>query len=543
MTLARVWIAGLQPISWTLQRYIFREMAKTFVMTSVALTAVGSLGGGVLRMVQMGDVTTEQFFRLLWLVLPLSVVMTLPVAALFSAASTYGRLSADNEFVACRSSGINMHVLFLPTLVLSLFSAGVTFACINYVIPGMVRGLTEFIAADIPAYIQRRLSEPGGVGLGPGRRCYADRALIDPDNPDRVILEGVAFIEASETDWSRFGTAQTVVLQVDRSEETPLVDGVMLNVTYYDRAKGQFADTKSQQFPRNKLGQLSIRQLKYLDLKDLFYYRNHLDEWHDVREAVDRLRMQVGARALFDDLYKQWQNDGHTLTLRDAQTTLVVSAKSAARFGDGSGLQLTGVHIIEQSSGRERTCRAARADVDIARAPKLADCGIRVDAYDAVIEAEGQVTERPREAFGPLALPKATVDAVMAMPMSELLKPDPTMSKSNPLERRRLKAAGERGLTLRKIDAIISQRFAYSVSAFVLVILAAALGIVFRGAHAIVAFGISFVPSLVVMITIIMGRQMTQNAGTHLAGLSVMWSGIALVAVMDVWMLTRVVRR
>jgi len=67
--------------------------------------------------------------------------LTLPIAALFSAASTYGRLSADNEFVACRSSGINIHVLFMPALVLSLFSALVTFVFINFVIPGMVRNL------------------------------------------------------------------------------------------------------------------------------------------------------------------------------------------------------------------------------------------------------------------------------------------------------------------------------------------------------------------------------------------------------------------
>jgi len=518
-------------------------MVKTFVLTSVAMTVIGSLGGGVLRMVQMGDVTTGQFLRLIWLVLPLSVVMTLPVAALFSAASTYGRLSADNEFVACRSSGINMHVLFLPTVVLSLFSAGVTFGCINYVIPGMVRGLTEFIAADIPSFIQRRLNEPGGVGLGPGRRCYADRAIIEPENPDRVVLEGVAFLEATETDWLRFGTAQTVVLEVDRTQEAPLVDGVMLDVTYFDRAKGQFADFKRQQFPRNSLGELTKRRLKYLEPADLFYYRRHLDEWHEVRDAMQKLRLQVGARRLFDDLTRRWVSGGNTLTLGDEATALSVSADSAVRYGDGSGLQLTDVTIVERRGGREITCRAARADIEVARGPTLESSGIQVDAYDARVEAEGQVTERGKERFGPVPLPQAAVDDVLATPMAELLERDPAIGDAHPIEKRRKRAAGIRGVTQRKIDAIISQRFAYSASAFVLVILAAALGIVLRGAHAIVSFGISFVPSLLVMVTIIMGRQMAQNAVTYLAGLSVMWSGIALVAVLDVWMLTRVVRR
>ena len=76
-----------------------------------------------------------------------------------------------------------------------------------------------------------------------------------------------------------------------------------------------------------------------------------------------------------------------------------------------------------------------------------------------------------------------------------------------------------------------------------LVILAAALGIIFRGSHVMTAFGISFIPTLFVIIAIVMGRQMTHNANTHLSGLLLMWAGIVVVAGLDVWMLTRVLRR
>ena len=76
-----------------------------------------------------------------------------------------------------------------------------------------------------------------------------------------------------------------------------------------------------------------------------------------------------------------------------------------------------------------------------------------------------------------------------------------------------------------------------------LVALGAALGIVFRGSHAVVAFGISFVPSLVVMVLIVAGKQMAQNAATHGAGLLLLWSGILLVCGLDGWVMTRVLRR
>ncbi len=518
-------------------------MGKTFVLTALALSAILGLGGGVLNMIQMGDVTTGQLFRLIGLVVPLSVALTLPVAALFSAASTYGRLSADNEFMACRSSGINMHVLFLPTVVLSLFSASVTFACINFVIPGMVRSLSEFIAADFPALIQQRMSQPGGFRLGPGRRCYADSATVDPDDPDRVILNGVAYIEVNENDWVRFGTAGSVVLEVDRSHPTPTVSAVMYDVTFFDRQKGQFADIGEQRIHSNELDDLNQLKLKFLKLGELAYYRRHPGEWFEVSEAVQALRLQVGARRVFDALAEAWLSGGHRFTIADEQRTLEISAASADRFGDGTGLQLTDVEVIERRRGRTRICRAERADVEITRRATIEESGIRVEAYQVRIELDDQVIERPKETFGPVAIPESLVAAVTAMPLATLLEVDPSLSPSHPIQKRRAAAAHVRGQTLRRIDAVISERFAFSVSVFVLVILGAALGILFRGTQAIVSFGISFVPSLVVLVTIVTGKQLAQNEGTYLTGLGLMWVGIALVAALDVWILTKVVRR
>jgi lipopolysaccharide export LptBFGC system permease protein LptF len=85
---------------WILQRYVFREMGKTLLLAIVGLTVTFSLGGGLLNMIRLGEATPSQFTRLLALLIPLAAAMTLPVAALFAATAAYGRLSADNEFVA-----------------------------------------------------------------------------------------------------------------------------------------------------------------------------------------------------------------------------------------------------------------------------------------------------------------------------------------------------------------------------------------------------------------------------------------------------------
>ena len=127
---------------------------------------------------------------------------------------------------------------------------------------------------------------------------------------------------------------------------------------------------------------------------------------------------------------------------------------------------------------------------------------------------------------------------------SQLLDPEVEVEGAQEFRKKRLRIIGDHQKVVRKITALIHSRMAFSVSVFVLVILAAALGIIFRGAHVLTAFGISFVPSLLVIVTIIMGRQMAQNEGTiGTVGVYTIWAGIALVAAMDVWTLTRALRR
>jgi len=220
-----------------------------------------------------------------------------------------------------------------------------------------------------------------------------------------------------------------------------------------------------------------------------------------------------------------------------------VAAASAVRFGDGSGLQLTDVTIEEHGRGRVRTCHAARADVEIARGDTVDDTGVRVVAYDVRIDADGQTIERPKETFGPYDLPAGALAEVRAMSADALLTPLSGLTEGHPITRKQHAAAKVRGQTSRRIDSILSERFAFSASVLTLVILGAVLGIVFRGNHAIVSFGISFVPSLFVLVTVVTGKQMAQNQGTQIIGLATMWAGIAIVALLDAWTLTRVLRR
>ncbi len=528
---------------WTLQKYIFREMGKTFLLTAAALTGILGLGGGVMEMIELGEVTPGQLFRLMGLVLPVAAALTLPIAALFSATSTYGRLSTDNEFVACRSSGINLHVLLLPTVVLSLASAAVTFVFINFLIPGMVRNLNEFVGADIGTFIQQRLNRPRGITLGGKYRIYADGSTIDSADGDRVALHRVAFVEVDGEEWIRYGTARQVNLRFERDESRLRALGSMSGLSFYDRRAGRFADLEEQSISPNELPTLLPPQIKFLTLGELFDYRADPSRWHFVASALARLRISVGKRMVYDDLLADWQDDKQ-LALSDAAGRYAVRAASAARIPRDDGIELTDVTVDEERKGRHRTYSAKHATLDLSRGDTFEESGLRMELFEVRMrDGNSPPVERVKESLDPMTLPARWTQRVADLTEDELLATEATTESGDPVAERRDKARYEVGAVTRKIAATIHERMAYSISVFGLVILGAALGIVLRGSHVLAAFGISFVPSLIVIIAIVMGRQMACNATTHVVGLLLIWSGIVLVAALDGWTLTRVLRR
>ncbi len=529
------------PFPWTLQRYILREMGKTFLLAAVALTAVLGLGGGVLNMIKMGAITPWQLFRLMGLVLPLGAALTLPIAALFSATSTYGRLSADNEFVACRSSGINMHVLFLPTLVLSLLAAGASFAFTNLVIPRMVHNLNAFVGSDFSALIRQQVNQPRGINLGGRYRIHADECVTDPANPDRLVLRGVAFVEVDGQDWVRYGTIREIWLTLDQTDTPARLAAVALGVSWYDRDLGQFVESERQTIASTEIPTFVPQKIKFLNLNELSHYLANPTLWHEVRRKMQRLRTAAGRVEVHKRLWNDWEDD-HVLTLSDKELSYVVRAARAAHSVHDNWIELEHLTIEERRGDRRQSITAERAQLEVTRGDTLSECGVRIDLYNARFGGGARRPVQSKAVLGPVAIAHELIARVGNLSDAELLDPK-TTPPNDPLADKRTEARSERDKTVRRIVGAINERMAFSVSVFVLVILGAALGIVFRGSHVMTSFGISFIPALFVIVAIVTGKQMSQNAATHALGLMLMWGGIVFVAALDVWVLTRVVRR
>ncbi len=541
---------------WTLQKYIFREMGKTFLLTSIGLIVIIGLGGGVKNMIELEGINALQLLKIMGLVLPVAASLTLPIAALYSATVTYGRLSADNELVACRSGGINLHVLFLPTIVISLVSAIITFFCINFIIPSMVMNLENFMKDDLASLAKHRLSTPDRLPLGEGRyRIYADgteavRAPNDePDKaPTRLKLTGVAFLEMDGNEWTRFGTTESIQIEFDTSEQRNTITAEMNGLSLYDAKTGRYSDFEHESIGKFPIpGGLPLK-VAWLDLGGLLRYRSQPSLWPKIDKDVALLRLIVAQADFYRDLNEQFRETGQVV-FGDNKVRYTITANTVIPDLEDNCPRYEGdVTITETRHDGVRKATADWAMLKVSHSASKNSVQVYIEANDNVRIVNSRnpdmVISRTRERFEPADIPEVMLQKALAEPTKKLLENNGrTLGRGTLADKQRDKVVYAVSKLSRKITGVLHSRLAFSISVFVLVIMGAALGIVFRGSQVLVAFGISFIPSLFVITTIIMGKQLIDKPNTVAVGVMVIWLGIIVMGIIDTYVLCKVVRR
>jgi lipopolysaccharide export system permease protein len=105
---------------YILTRYVVWEVLKFFLAALVGLTLIFTLVIGISRGLGMG-LPPSVLVRLLPLILPEMLGITLPVAMLFAVNCVFGRMTGTNEIVAIKSLGISPMAVVWPVLVLASF--------------------------------------------------------------------------------------------------------------------------------------------------------------------------------------------------------------------------------------------------------------------------------------------------------------------------------------------------------------------------------------------------------------------------------------
>ena len=145
---------------FTLQRYIFRELFKVFLLATIGLTLILSLGG-ILQPIQEYGVGPRQVIHILLYFMPITLTFVLPMSALFASALTYGRFASDNELDACRASGVSVLTMAYPGLTLAILVATANLILSFHVMPFFIHLAEKSLKADAKQILVRNIQRRG----------------------------------------------------------------------------------------------------------------------------------------------------------------------------------------------------------------------------------------------------------------------------------------------------------------------------------------------------------------------------------------------
>ena len=150
------------------------------------------------------------------LVLPFSLVFTLPWGFLAAVLLSFGRLSGHNELVSLRMAGFSLYRIAMPALMLGLLFSG-----LSYYLTGTIAPQAKSALRDLPFRAAERdpsiLLSPGvAQAQFPGQRVYIE-------NRDGLTLKGLHLYQLSDNTRDATPVAyvhsDTVDLHVDRDKK------------------------------------------------------------------------------------------------------------------------------------------------------------------------------------------------------------------------------------------------------------------------------------------------------------------------------------
>jgi lipopolysaccharide export LptBFGC system permease protein LptF len=565
----------------TLQLYVTRELLKTFALAAVGLTLVLSLCGAMSTILRVEVPTAVTVLHILWLIQPMVLAVTLPVSALFACAIVYGRLAADNEFDACRASGVNIHRLLAPALGLSVFTALFAFAFSSYVIPKAAAGIASRIQYDISKFAFQALKTRGYFKREDKKKnevqvLHAGRVdLVQEGGHDVLLIHDAAFIELKRDELVRCGTVRQGRADFRTAPESgePMVEAFLTDVRLVDLQDIQQArlyQEKTRPFGSRELPKVLFYDPKWSSLGELLRYKNDPTQLPPLRPQIADIRREARESLFYQRLCSHFATDG-PLIIEDESQRYEIRAGSARIIEDSYTPELKDVSVKctwTEESRRKRT-RVYQADSATIRLQR----NIANTRDVVLIGLQGGVTftdsAQPGKTF-----PHAALDLQSVAAPASLLEDDRGYSDARLLgldeiagrkirsreqlqtavkplglgpqiEKLRLKALLDMLRQRHEIIGSLHSRLSLCASALVTIILAAALGIIFRNGQFLTAFAISFLPALAIVALNMLGRRQAESIDPylHALGVGIIWAGILLLALADVVILRRYLRR
>jgi len=513
---------------FTLHRYILRELLKVFLLAAVALTLILSLGS-VLRPIQEYGVGPGQVLNLMTYFLPITLTFVLPMAALFASSLVYGRIASDNEFDACRASGISLWTLVYPGMVLAILVAIANLLLSFHILPHFVLKAEASVKADAKQILFRNIQRTGFYKLRPWL-IYADNADLQTG-----LLTGVVVTRTGNR-----GLDEVFVADRARVKFSPR-QGINEVEIYVENAfqlgpEDQDMFSTTQAAIRTEFGPLLSDAIKFKRIGDMKAIRADLMRFRPIDQLARQAYAQFATELLADEITSVIAAGPDAYYRLHSAEKFVLFRADSVTVGNERVKLLGDIQVLESDIAQPAAplrMKPSKASIHI-EGNRLAPT-LTMDLRNVLITETGELPMR-HVIRGLVQPPEsdvrrrfATQNVLLALERAfknNILKNGPSeqlIDTLRLLERKKLQ-------TLVKIKAEIHSRLAFGIGCVPMILIGIGLGIIKRGGHLLSAFGASCLPAAVLVVCIIGGKQVTENLGSSQTwGMILIWAGFAFL--------------
>jgi lipopolysaccharide export LptBFGC system permease protein LptF len=474
----------------------------------------------------------------------------LPFSAGFAATMVLHRMTTDNEILAAAVGGISYRRILLPIAGLGLVLMVIMVLLTQWVIPRFWGTMDRLITMDVTRLIQASIDKGTPVEIG-NVQIHADRLLVQDDPPDTEAETRLVLLRVVAAELDRDGrivtevAARQAVVDVHRrSGQTYLMLALVDTVAYMGRT-GQLYELPLSEPDAIAVPSAFKDRPMFLTQGQLLHLRKHPDSYSRVVYAKTALAESLLQAEVSDHIADRIASAG-SIELSGGfgglDHHLVVRAD---RFERGRFLTdgWRPVEIEEFEGDRAvRRITSRKAITRPAVGSHLSHPTIDLVVHDCQVTDLRQgaaVNQRAELKIPDLSPPDFVSEDPSELPYRQLLT---RAEGSIGITRHRAEYLAEMVEDLRlAIDSRLLRRYALSLTGMLLLLLGATLAMWLRDSLPLVTYIWAFLPSILNVLMISGGDHMARE-GLVVSGYAVMWSGNALLIVLQLFILARLMR-
>jgi lipopolysaccharide export system permease protein len=218
-----------------INRYLIREIIGIFVLSLAIFTLVLLMGRMVklMEMVISKGVPLTEVVRLIVLLLPSFLVLTIPMAFLLAVLLAFGRLSSDNEITVLKASGVSLEALLPPVLATAVVAALLTLFISVVAVPWGNTGFRALTVEVARKYAASAIQERIFRDDLPGVIMY-----VEQYDDSRHVMQRVMIQDSRDQDRPLTIFAKSGLLASD--DDRGVLQMVLENGTIHTRQKDDY---------------------------------------------------------------------------------------------------------------------------------------------------------------------------------------------------------------------------------------------------------------------------------------------------------------